>query len=46
MLKGRISGEPILAPWDESFRVAGSLKRGWVTRALPIGKLQSCYGKN
>ena len=27
--------------WDDLLRVAGSLKRGWVTASLLIGKLQS-----
>ena len=32
--------------WDDLLRVAGSLKRGWVTASLLIGKLQSYRRKN
>jgi TnpA family transposase len=31
----------ILRRWDDLLRVAGSLKRGWVTASLLIGRLQS-----
>jgi TnpA family transposase len=36
----------ILRNWDDLLRVAGSLKRGWVTASLLIGKLQSYPRKN
>jgi TnpA family transposase len=40
-LRGRINRDRILRNWDDLLRVAGSLKRGWVTASLLIGKLQS-----
>ena len=40
-LKGTIRREFILKNWDEMLRVAGSLKLGWVTASLFIGKLQA-----
>ena len=46
LLKGRINRDRILRHWDELLRVAGSLKRGWVTASLLIGKLQSYPRKN
>jgi len=45
-LKGRINSELILRRWDDLLRVAGSLKRGWVTASLLISKLQSYPRKN
>ena len=45
-LKGRIHRDRILRRWDDLLRVAGSLKRGWVTASLLIGKLQSYRRKN
>ena len=45
-LKGRINRDRILNNWDDLLRVAGSLKRGWVTSSLLIGKLQSYPRKN
>jgi TnpA family transposase len=41
LLRGRINRDRILRNWDDLLRVAGSLKRGWVTASLLIGKLQS-----
>jgi len=38
---GTIRRELILKHWDDMLRVAGSLKLGWVTASLFIGKLQS-----
>jgi hypothetical protein len=38
LLKGRINRERIRRHWDELLRVAGSLKRGWVTASLLIGR--------
>ena len=46
LLKGRINRDRILRHWDELLRVAGSLKRSWVTASLLIGKLQSYPRKN
>ena len=46
LLKGRINRDRILRHWDDLLRVAGSLKRGWVTASLLIGKLQSYPRKN
>ena len=46
LLKGRINRDRILQRRDELLRVAGSLKRGWVTASLLIGKLQSYPRKN
>lgn len=39
--KARINRQLIIDHWDEMLRVAGSLKRGWVTASLFIGKLRS-----
>lgn len=41
LFKGRINRQLIIDYWDEMLRVAGSLKRGWVTASLFIGKLRS-----
>jgi TnpA family transposase len=46
LLRGRINRDRILRNWDNLLRVAGSLKRGWVTASLLIGKLQSYPRKN
>jgi TnpA family transposase len=46
LLRGRINCNRILGNWDDLLRVAGSLKRGWVTASLLIGKLQSYPCKN
>ena len=46
LLRGRINRDRILRNWDGLLRVAGSLKRGWVTASLLIGKLQSYPRKN
>jgi TnpA family transposase len=40
-LKGRVRSDLIEPRWDDLLRVAGSLKLGWVTASLLIGKLQS-----
>jgi TnpA family transposase len=40
-LKSRIRRDLILRRWDDLLRVAGSLKRGWVTASLLISRLQS-----
>lgn len=41
LLKGTINQEVILNAWDDLIRVAGSLKRGWVTSSLFISRLQA-----
>jgi len=41
LLKGTINQELILSAWDDLIRVAGSLKRGWVTSSLFISRLQA-----
>jgi TnpA family transposase len=45
-LKGCVRRDLIERRWDDLLRVAGSLKRGWVTASLLIGKLQSYRRKN
>ena len=40
-LRGRIRRDLIVRRWDDLLRVAGSLKRGWVTASLLISRLQS-----
>ena len=45
-LHGRINRDLILHRWDDLLRVAGSLKMGWVTASLFIGKLQSYPRQN
>jgi len=46
LLKGTINTECILNRWDDMLRVVGSLKLGWVTASLFIGKLQSFPQQN
>ena len=46
LFKGKIRTEIILNRWDDILRVVGSLKLGWVTSSLFIGKLQSFPQKN
>lgn len=46
LLRGRVNRDRILRNWDDLLRVAGSLKRGWVTASLLIGKLQAYPRKN
>ena len=36
----------ILRRWDDLLRVAGSLKRGWVTASLLISRLQAYRRQN
>ena len=45
-LKGYVRRDLIERRWDDLLRVAGSLKRGWVTASLLISKLQSYRRKN
>jgi TnpA family transposase len=45
-LKGPIRRDRILRRWDDLLRVAGSLKRGWVTASLLISRLQSYRRQN
>jgi TnpA family transposase len=44
--KGTIRQEFILRYWDDLLRLAGSLKRGWVTASLFISKLQAYPRQN
>jgi len=47
LLKGNnINQSLILERWDDILRVAGSLKLGWVTASLFVGKLQSFPQQN
>ena len=46
LITGKINIDLILRHWDELLRVAGSLKQGYVTASLLIGKLQSSPQKN
>jgi len=39
--RGKIRAELIHDRWDELLRVAGSLKRGWITPSLLISRLQA-----
>jgi TnpA family transposase len=41
LLHGCLSRDLILGRWDDLLRVAGSLKLGWVTASLLVGKLQA-----
>ncbi len=46
LFSGTINQERILARWDDILRVTGSLKLGWVTSSLLIGRLQSFPQQN
>jgi TnpA family transposase len=46
LFKGKIHPEYILPDWDNLLRLVGSLKLGWVTSSLFIGKLQSFPQQN
>jgi TnpA family transposase len=46
LARHRVNTELIARNWDDLLRVTGSLKRGWVTASLLIGKLQSYPRKN
>lgn len=46
MVKGTINGARIVKHWDELLRIAGSIKEGWVTASLLIGKLQAFPARN
>jgi TnpA family transposase len=46
LFKGKIHTDSILNRWDDLLRVVGSLKLGWVTSSLFIGKLQSFPQQN
>lgn len=46
LIKGKINVDLILRHWEELLRIAGSLKQGYVTASLLIGKLQSPKQKN
>ena len=44
--KGTIQQDCILRHWDDMLRLAGSLKRGWVTASLFISKRQAYPRQN
>lgn len=46
LLRGTIRKDLIVKHWDDLLRVAGSMKRGYVTASLFIGKLQSYRRQN
>jgi TnpA family transposase len=46
LLKGVINQEMITNAWDDLLRVAGSLKRGWVTSSLFISRMQAYPRQN
>lgn len=46
LFKGRIDRQLILDCWDDLLRIAGSLKRGWVTSSLLMTKLRSLGADN
>jgi TnpA family transposase len=46
LFKSRIDTRLLLERWDDLLRVAGSLKRGYVTASLLIGKLQAYPRQN
>jgi TnpA family transposase len=46
LLKGTINQELILNAWDDLIRIAGSLKRGWVTASLFTSRLQALPRQN
>ena len=46
LFKGKIYLDEILNRWDDLLRVVGSLKLGWVTASLFIGKLKSFPQQN
>lgn len=46
LLKGTINQGLILNRWDDLLRVAGSLKLGWVTASLLIGKMRALPKQN
>ena len=46
LFSGTLNQDLILRRWDDLLRVAGSVKMGWVTASLLIGKLQSYRRQN
>ena len=46
LLKGVINQDLITSTWDDLLRVAGSLKRGWVTSSLFISRMQAYPRQN
>jgi TnpA family transposase len=46
LLRGKVNTTRICAHWDNLLRVASSLKLGWVTASLFIGKLHSFEQQN
>jgi TnpA family transposase len=41
LMKKKLRPEYFLSRWDDLLRLAGSLKRGWVTASLLVGKLHA-----
>ena len=41
LMKKKLRPENFLSRWDDLLRLAGSLKRGWVTASLLVGKLHA-----
>lgn len=46
LFKGKINTQLIAERWDDMLRVAGSIKRGWVTASLFMAKLRAFEQKN
>ena len=46
LLKGKLQAARFLDQWDALLRLAGSLKLGWVTASLLIGKLHAMPKQN
>jgi TnpA family transposase len=46
LLRGKLHQQYFLNQWDDLLRVAGSLKLGWVTASLLIGKLHAMPKQN
>ena len=46
LIKGNLNQRLIVEHWDELLRLAGSIKLGWVTASLLIGKLQALPQQN
>ena len=46
LLNGKLKAARFLDQWDDLLRVAGSLKLGWVTASLLIGKLHALPKQN
>jgi TnpA family transposase len=46
LFSGTINHDLILGRWDDLVRLAASLKMGWATASLLVGKLQSHRRQN